>query len=50
MQGTMTGEHGDGMLRARYVEKQYPETYWIMKEIKTLFDQTRILNPGVKIA
>ena len=50
MEGTMTGEHGDGMLRARYVEKQYPETYWIMKEIKTLFDPTRILNPGVKIA
>ena len=50
MGGTMTGEHGDGMLRARYVEKQYPKTYWIMKEIKSLFDPAGILNPGVKIA
>ena len=50
MGGTMTGEHGDGMLRARFVEMQYPRTYWIMKEIKELFDPTGALNPGVKIA
>ena len=50
MGGTMTGEHGDGMLRARFVERQYPKTYWIMKEIKTLFDPTGVLNPGVKFA
>ena len=49
MGGTMTGEHGDGMLRAKYVEKQYPKTYWIMKEIKSLFDPAGVLNPGVKI-
>ncbi len=49
MGGTMTGEHGDGMLRARFVERQYPKTYWIMKEIKALFDPTGVLNPGVKI-
>ena len=50
MGGTMTGEHGDGMLRARFVERQYPKTYWIMREIKALFDPTGVLNPGVKIA
>jgi len=50
MGGTMTGEHGDGMLRARFVEKQYPKTYWIMREIKDLFDPRGVLNPGVKIA
>jgi FAD/FMN-containing dehydrogenase len=50
MGGSMTGEHGDGMLRARFVERQYPKTYWIMKEIKALFDPTRVLNPGVKVA
>jgi FAD/FMN-containing dehydrogenase len=49
MGGTMTGEHGDGMLRAKYVERQYPKTYWIMKEVKSLFDPSGILNPGVKI-
>jgi len=49
MGGTMTGEHGDGMLRAKYVERQYPKTYWIMKEIKVLFDPKGLLNPGVKM-
>ena len=50
MGGSMTGEHGDGMLRARYVEKQYPRTYWIMEELKRLFDPKGVLNPGVKVA
>jgi len=49
MGGTMTGEHGDGMLRARFVERQYPKTYWIMREVKAQFDPTGILNPGVKV-
>jgi len=31
------------------VERQYPRTYWIMKEIKDLYDPARVLNPGVKI-
>ncbi|HXY56710.1 MAG TPA: FAD-binding oxidoreductase [Nitrososphaerales archaeon] len=50
MGGSITGEHGDGMLRARYVERQYPKTYWIMEEIKSLFDPEGVLNPGVKIS
>lgn len=49
MGGSMTGEHGDGMLRARFVERQYPKTYWIMKEVKALFDPKGTLNPGVKL-
>lgn len=49
MGGSMTGEHGDGMLRAKFVERQYPKTYWIMREIKSLFDPKGVLNPGVKI-
>ncbi len=50
MGGSMTGEHGDGMLRARFVERQYPKSYWLMKEVKELFDPRGLLNPGVKIA
>ncbi len=50
MGGSMTGEHGDGMLRAGYVERQYPRTYWIMKEIKAIFDPKMVMNPGVKLA
>jgi FAD/FMN-containing dehydrogenase len=49
MGGSMTGEHGDGMLRAKYVERQYPKTFWIMKELKRLYDPKGVLNPGVKI-
>jgi FAD/FMN-containing dehydrogenase len=49
MGGSMTGEHGDGMLRAKYVEKQYPRTYWIMRELKHLYDPKGLLNPGVKV-
>ena len=50
MGGSITGEHGDGRLRARYVERQYPRTYWIMKEVKRIYDPKGVLNPGVKIA
>jgi FAD/FMN-containing dehydrogenase len=49
MKGSITGEHGDGMLRAKYVHKQYPRTYWIMKELKDLYDPKKLLNPGVKV-
>jgi len=49
MGGSMTGEHGDGMLRAKYVERQYPKTFWIMREIKKIFDPNGLLNPGVKL-
>jgi FAD/FMN-containing dehydrogenase len=49
MGGSMTGEHGDGMLRAKYVERQYPRTFWIMKELKRLYDPKGVLNPGVKL-
>ncbi len=50
MKGSITGEHGDGMLRAKYVERQYPNSYWIMREVKSLYDPKGLLNPGVKIS
>jgi FAD/FMN-containing dehydrogenase len=49
MGGSMTGEHGDGMLRARFLSRQYPKTYHLMKEIKETYDPKGIMNPGVKI-
>lgn len=49
MKGSITGEHGDGMLRARFVEGQYPRTYHLMKEIKGILDPRGVMNPGVKI-
>ena len=50
MGGSMTGEHGDGVLRAEFVERQYPRTYWVMQELKELFDPRGVLNPGVKVS
>ncbi|MGD0476610.1 MAG: FAD-binding oxidoreductase [Nitrososphaerales archaeon] len=49
MGGSMTGEHGDGMLRAPYVARQYPKSYGLMKQIREIFDPKGILNPGVKV-
>ncbi|MDV3276918.1 MAG: FAD-binding oxidoreductase [Nitrososphaerales archaeon] len=49
MGGSITGEHGDGLLRAPFVERQYRRTYWIMKEVKKLYDPKNLLNPGVKV-
>ena len=49
MGGSITGEHGDGMLRAPYVAKQYPKSYEVMKQIRQVFDPKGILNPGVKV-
>jgi len=50
MGGSMSGEHGDGMLRAPYVRRQYPATYDVMMEVRRIYDPRGLLNPGVKIA
>ena len=48
--GSITGEHGDGMIRAPYVERQYPRTYQVMQDVKAAFDPKGLLNPGVKVS
>ena len=48
--GSTTGEHGDGRLRAPYLEKLYgPEMYELFKQVKKIFDPYYTLNPGVKM-
>lgn len=44
--GSMSAEHGDGLLRTPYLQKQYGEVTTLFKEIKALFDPQNILNPG----
>ena len=46
LKGTISGEHGDGLLRTAYVPRQYPQLYPAFVELKDLFDPQRILNPG----
>lgn len=48
--GSITGEHGDGLVRGRYVQKMFgDDLYRIFKETKHTFDPVGILNPGRKI-
>ncbi len=49
-QGSITGEHNDGLIRTPYVEKMFgPEMYGLFHEIKALFDPQDIFNPGKKV-
>jgi len=48
--GTLSGEHGDGRLRARAIAALYgPEIVTLFRAIKQAFDPLGILNPGVKL-
>ncbi len=48
--GSTTGEHGDGRLRAPYLEQLYgPEAYGLFTKVKQAFDPYGTLNPGVKV-
>ena len=47
--GSTSGEHGDGRLRAPYLERLYgPEAYALMAKVKQTFDPYGTLNPGSK--
>lgn len=50
LEGSTTGEHGDGRLRAPFLEQLYgSEVYNLFRQVKQLFDPYGTLNPGVKI-
>jgi ferredoxin len=44
--GTITGEHGIGVVREAFIEKEHKATMELMHNIKSLFDPNLILNPG----
>jgi glycolate oxidase len=47
MGGTVTGEHGTGVAKLHYLERQLgPEAVRVMRAIKTALDPLGILNPG----
>jgi FAD/FMN-containing dehydrogenase len=49
--GTLSGEHGDGRLRAPLLPRVWPAAALsAFSEIKRAFDPEGILNPGVKLA
>lgn len=48
--GSMAGEHNDGIVRTPYLKKMYgEEVYNIFKQVKNIFDPQNIFNPGKKI-
>ena len=45
--GTLTGEHGVGLLKRRWLKDELGDTQWRLQwHIKQLFDPRNILNPG----
>lgn len=46
--GTMSGEHGDGLLRSEFLPGFFGPAYDAMVAIKELFDPAGVLNPGKK--
>ncbi|MEK7806725.1 MAG: FAD-linked oxidase C-terminal domain-containing protein, partial [Chloroflexota bacterium] len=45
--GSMSGEHGDGIVRGGWTEKMFgPRIYEAFREIKKTFDPQGIMNPG----
>lgn len=45
--GSMSGEHGDGRVRAEFIEYMIgKENYNLLKRVKNIFDPENIFNPG----
>jgi glycolate oxidase len=46
MGGTVTGEHGVGLVRAPYMAAEHGEALDVMRQIKLALDPKSIMNPG----
>ena len=47
LRGTLSGEHGIGVLKAQYLPlEQSPELITLQKDLKRVFDPGGLLNPG----
>jgi FAD/FMN-containing dehydrogenase/Fe-S oxidoreductase len=45
--GSLSGEHGDGMVRSEWNEKMFgPVVYGAFRQVKAAFDPHGVLNPG----
>jgi FAD/FMN-containing dehydrogenase/Fe-S oxidoreductase len=47
LNGTLTGEHGDGRLRTSFLPRMFGDLCETFREIKEVFDPRDILNPGI---
>ena len=46
LNGTVTGEHGVGLHKKKYLLKEHPDNIPLMKTIKRSVDPNNIMNPG----
>jgi D-lactate dehydrogenase (cytochrome) len=44
--GGASGEHGIGLEKKEFMDKQHGKSIFLMKEIKKLIDPNNIMNPG----
>jgi D-lactate dehydrogenase (cytochrome) len=44
--GTVTGEHGIGLGKRKYMEAEHGDAWAVMGDIKRTLDPRGILNPG----
>jgi FAD/FMN-containing dehydrogenase/Fe-S oxidoreductase len=44
--GTVSTQHGTGLARTPWVERQYGPVYAVFRELKRVFDPKNLLNPG----
>ena len=48
--GTISGEHGCGLVRSQFVRRQYGDLASTFREVKNAFDPQGLLNPGKVVA
>lgn len=46
LNGTITGSHGDGLVRTPWLRRQYGRMYDVFAEVKHEFDPGNVFNPG----
>jgi D-lactate dehydrogenase (cytochrome) len=46
LNGTITGEHGVGLHKKKYLLEEHADSIPLMKLIKRSIDQNNIMNPG----
>lgn len=47
LDGSVSGEHGDGRIRSAYIRPRYPEIYDLFLRTKHLLDSRNMMNPDI---